>query len=117
MPKLTYEHFRSRKDFEEFRDYLLKYIPGVIRVIQELTPTQQSLAEEIGVSKAAITYWLKGERKPTLENLTKLMAALEKRIGLINANLDVARNHLEMLRDVQERLERGDVPVRRRKGK
>ena len=116
MPKLTYEHFRSRKDFEEFRDYLLKYIPGVIRVIQEQFPTQQSLADEIGVSKAAISYWLQGERKPTLKNLTKLIAALEKRPGLMYVNLDVARNHMEMLRDVQEKLERGE-PVRRRKGK
>lgn len=118
MSKISYEGFKSRDDFEELRDYLLKHIPNVLRPIQQLAPTQQALANEIGVSKATITYWLKGDRKPTLEHLAKLVAAIERRVALMVANLETARDELEALREVQERLQRGDVPQRRRrKGK
>jgi transcriptional regulator with XRE-family HTH domain len=118
VAKISYEGFKSRDDFEELRNYLLKHIPNVLRPIQQLAPTQQALANEIGVSKATMTYWLKGDRKPTLEHLGKLVAAIERRVTAMVANLETAKDELEALREVQERLQRGEPPPRRkRKGK
>ena len=109
----SWEGFESRKDFEEFRDYLVGYLPGIIKHVCGGI-TQKDLADDVGVSKVTLSLWLQGKRKPTLENMAKLIKAIEKRMRLMYLNLDVAKEHLEMLRQVQEKLEQ---PKKKRKKK
>lgn len=46
--------------------------------------SQQSLAKKAGVSQTAVYNWEKGERKPKLEQLRRIAAALDVTIGELN---------------------------------
>ena len=46
--------------------------------------SQQSLAKKAGVAQSSINYWEKGERKPKLEQLRRIAAALDVTIGELN---------------------------------
>ena len=116
MGKARWEGFESREDSEKLRNYLLQYLPGLIKHLLDLSITQKDLADDVGVSKVTVNLWLQGKRKPTLKNMAKMIEAIEKRMGLIYLNLDTAKGHLEMLRQVQENLEQSKKK-RGKKGK
>lgn len=46
--------------------------------------SQQTLAKKAGVSQTAVYNWEKGERKPKLEQLRRIAAALDVTIGELN---------------------------------
>ena len=47
------------------------------QLLRENNMAQKELAEKIGVSQAIVTYWVKGQRQPTAENIYEVAKALE----------------------------------------
>ena len=47
------------------------------QLLKENNMTQKELAQKIGVSQAIVTYWVKGQRQPTAENIFEVAKALE----------------------------------------
>lgn len=46
-------------------------------LLAEKKITQKELAEKIHVSQACVTYWVKGEKQPTAENIYNTAKVLE----------------------------------------
>lgn len=51
--------------------------------------SQQSLAKKAGVSQTAVYNWERGERKPKLEQLRRIAAALNVTIGELNPDWNI----------------------------
>ena len=47
------------------------------QLLKENNMTQKELAQKIGVSQAIVTYWVKGQRQPTAENIFEVAKTLE----------------------------------------
>ena len=49
----------------------------LLQLLKENNLTRKDLALKIGVSQAIVTYWIKGQRQPTAENIYAVAKALD----------------------------------------
>lgn len=90
--------FGSRRDFEEYRDAVLKNLRQLILALLKGSLTRRVVAQEIGVSESTVTRWLQGKRKPSPENLERIIRAIETRMKVMATQLERARLNLEDFR-------------------
>jgi DNA-binding XRE family transcriptional regulator len=57
----------SDKEIEQMRVHFRAWLRWLMEMQPEEFPTQAALAKAIGATGSSVTYWLRGERSPSLE--------------------------------------------------
>ena len=57
----------SSKEIEQRRTHFRAWLRWLLEVRSDDFPTQRALARALDATDSSVTYWLKGERSPSLE--------------------------------------------------
>lgn len=62
----------SDKEIEQMRLNFRAWLRWLLEIRPSEFPTQAALAEALGATGSSVTYWLKGDRSPSLETAAAL---------------------------------------------